>query len=267
MDGLKGISEIIEHLLYETFGLVLPGGAFCITLVAIIGNPLWNNALQFATDHPWITLAGAYILGYPIQGMSRVVTTLFEWLLLLPGRILFKLIGIRSSRIRNWSQKVLQQGKGWLTGRHSHTTLVDSASIDLTELATSYWTNRLSLPKGKKLSLRQVQDLSFSTIQSERKHLDRIRASASLARGVATVVVVNTVFLVYQLIFSLRVFSSSIFLILVGLIIGFFGLMERADMYDRLWRTIVPSQFLSTISRDASASQTATPKEDTHGEG
>jgi hypothetical protein len=250
MDNLKGIAEVIEHILYELLGLFVPGSIFVLTIAGILGQPQWDLLLQFINNHPLLALLGAYVLGYPLQGISRPVTTVFQWLLLFPGRFVLFLVGCCSKRVRFWIQTRLDILKRKLTQRHTHHPVTDDDIVDLFELGHDYWTTRLNIPAGKRLSHRQVQDLSFSALLLERKHLDRFRAAASLARGVAVTVVVAFTLLLYQFIIGVRAPSTEIMIFLVGLAIVFYALMDRADMYDGLWHTILLPQFLCTITRD-----------------
>jgi len=257
MDGLKGIAEVLEHILYEFLGLIVPGAALVLVIAGIVGDPWWTMLLTFVDKHPWLSLGGAYVLGYPVQGVSRPVTTIFGWLLPLPWRLLFMLIGLLSKRFHQWLQTRLDMLRRKLTGRHAHDRLVNSDDVDLVELGTAYWATRLGVPTGKRLSRRQVQDLSFSAILPERKQLDRFRAATSLTRGVAVAVVAAFSLLVYQLVVGVRGPSTLLIIALIGLALAFYGLMERADMYDGLWRTVVPAQFLCAVTRNpASAGET-----------
>lgn len=257
VDNLKGIAEVIEHILYELLGLFVPGSVFVLTIARILGQPGWDQLLQFITDHPLLALLGAYVLGYPLQGISRPVTTIFQRLLLFPGHLILIFVGYFSKRFRLWIQTRLDGFKYALTQRHANQHPLDEDTVNLSDLGQDYWNTRLSIPVGKRLSYRQVQDLSFSALLTERKYLDRFRAATSLARGVAVVVVAAFVLLLYQFITGSRALSPENIFLLIGLLIMFYGLMERADMYDRLWHTILLPQFLCTITRDRTPKATA----------
>lgn len=257
MDPLKSIAEIWEHILYEVLGLIVPGAALVLVIARIVGDPWWSVLLMFVNEHPWLSLGGAYVLGYPVQGVSRPVTAIFGWLLLLPWRLLLLLLGLPSKRFRQWIQTRLGVLKQKLTARHAHDRALHNDDVDLVELGATYWATRLDVPRGKRLSHRQVRDLSFSMILSERKQLDRFRAATSLTRGVAVAVVAAFSLLVYQLAAGVRGPSALLIIALTGLAIAFYGLMERADMYDGLWRTVLPAQFLCAVTRDCSTPSAA----------
>jgi len=252
MNGLKGFAAMAEHILYETLGLVIPGGMFALGIGGALGDEAWTQMLAFGRDHPWVSLAAAYVLGYPVQGISRPVTTVFEWILRLPGRLVIgTVLRLLSQRQRRWVHGRLLAFERWLTGRHAHEAGATSEdAADLNKLCLAYWTDRLSLPSGTTLSPRQVQDLSFSALLTERERLDRFRAATSLARGAAVSVVAIMVTLGTEIGLGHRVLSWPLVMVLIGLVTAFYGLAQRADMYDVLWRSVVPAQFLCVVTRD-----------------
>lgn len=252
MDGLKGFAEVAEHILYEVLGLLIPGGAFALAVSAALGGEAWTTLLVFGRQHPWLSLAGAYVLGYPVQGISRPVTVTSEWLLRFPGRLVIgTILRLVPQRPRRWAKGRLMAFERWLTGRHGHEPgATREDAVDLEELSLAYWTARLLVPAGKSLSPRQVQDLSFSVLLPERKQLDRFRAATSLARGVAVSVVAVALILAVQLWLGVREPSWSLVLTLMALVVAFYGLMQRAEMYDELWRDVVPAQLLCAVTRD-----------------
>lgn len=250
MDGLKGIADVVEHILYEILGLLVPGGALVFAVAAVLGGAWWNMLLQFIDAHVWISLIAAYVLGYPVQAISRPVTRIFGSLVLLPFRLLLWLVGIVSKRGRHWLQVQVDWMKECLLGHHTRDSVQPAEGVDLADLGASYWATRLGLPADKQLSRSQVQNLSFSMLLVERKQLDRFRSASDLSRGVAVAVVAACVLLLYQLVIGSRILSPLAITLLIGLVIAFYGLMERATMYDRVWRTIIPAQFLCAATRD-----------------
>lgn len=259
MDGLKGIADVVEHILYEILGLLVPGGALVFAIASILGGIWWNMLLQFISDHEWLFLIAAYVLGYPIQGISRPVTRVFGSLVLLPFRLMFWLIGVISKRGHRWLQAHMERSKERLLGHHMSDLVHPAAGVDLADLGARYWATRLGVPTDKQLSRSQVQNLSFSMLLGERKQLDRFRSASDLCRGVAVAVVVACVLLLYQLIIGSRILSPLTITMLIGLLIAFYGLMERTNMYDRVWRSIIPAQFLCAATRDQTEPGTNTP--------
>lgn len=252
MDGLKGFAEVAEHILYETFGLLVPGGAFALAIAAALGGEALGALIVFVANHPWLSLAGAYVLGYPVQGISRPITEAFEWLLRLPGRLLIGgLLRLLPRSARGWVEARLASFEKRMTGRHSHAPVETAPdTVDFENLSAQYWAIRLGIEGGQRLSKRQVQDLSFSVLTPERQQLDRFRAAASLARGVAVAVTAAFVVLFWQLWVGDLEPSNARIVILMGLAVAFYGLLQRADMYDGLWRSIIPAQFLCAVTRD-----------------
>jgi hypothetical protein len=252
MNGLKGIAEVAEHLLYEALGLLVPGAAFGLGVAAAAGGGSWDLLLDFVAEHPWLATGGAYVLGYPVQAISRPVVTLFESLLRLPGRmfvgvILWLLPERAGNRVEDW----LDAFERWLTRRHAHASASpNSNSVDLRELEEAYWKRRLGLGVGQRLTRRQVQDLSFSALLSERHQLSRFRAAASLARGTAVAVAAAFGVLVVGLFTRAHEPSSLMTLVLFGLAFAFYGLAQRADMYDGLWRDLLAPQLLCNATHD-----------------
>ena len=242
MEGIKGIAEVLEHVLYEVLGLLVPGGVFAFAIAAALGEPWFSQLLSLVEQHPWLSLAGMYVLGYPIQGISRPVTSIFEGLILWPKHLIRK-------RVRPSINSNLAKLAKWLNSRHGHSGTADAA-VDLAELARIYWTHRLGLPDEKRLTPRQVQDLSFSVLLPERKQLDRFRSATSLSRGVSVAVIVSILILVYRLLVGSIPLSASSAAVFIGLIVGYWGLTDRANMYDRLWRSVIPSQFLCAVTRE-----------------
>ncbi len=225
MEGLKAIVDSIERLLYEVFGLAVPGAAIVLAVVRVLGDPWWSDLLSFIDSRTWLAVSAGYVLGYVVQGISHPVTITFGWLLFLPVRLVLILIGLPSRRLRQWINVRLPILRQRLLGLCVPDRSLPDDAVDLTDLAESYWTSHLTVPSGKRLSKRQVECLSFSVLLPERKYLDRYRAAASLSRGVAVAVVVVFSLLLYQIIVGVRPLSMLSIVVLVGLLIMFYGLM------------------------------------------
>ena len=248
MEGLKAIVDGIERLLYEALGLVVPGAALVLAVAYILAGPEWSDLLTFIDGHTWLAIGAAYVLGYAIQGISRPVTTALGWLLFLPIWLMLAVAGLpRWRQLRQWANMCLSILRQRLVGRDAPKQAADD-TFDLTDLTEAYWTLRLTIPTGKRLSTSQVRDLSFSMLLTERKYLDRFRAASALTRGVAVAAVAAFSLLLYQITMGVRPLSTLLAAALVGLLVVFYGLIERAGMYDALWREIVPAQFLCTIT-------------------
>jgi hypothetical protein len=257
MEGVKGFAEILEHLVYELFGLLLPGAAMALLVARVWSTTSWQQALTFADNQPWLAFGAAYLVGYVVQGISRPTTTLLEALLRLPGRLLGSLIGLIApkfrTRLRAWrgaAGDFLQRRH-----RHTHTRLPVEQAVDLKLIARGEWERRLQLPEGRVLSESQVRDLSFSALLGNLGRLDRFRAAASLARGTAAAVAITFVIIATQLLFGLRTLSGGMFAALATLLVSFYALLSRSDFYDRLWNDVLHPQFLATIAHERAATR------------
>jgi hypothetical protein len=249
VDALKGIAEVVEHILYELLGLLIPGACFALSVAFVWGAPEWTRALRFADEQPLIALGAAYLLGFVVQGISRPVTVSFEWLAQRPARLLSW--GYRPLR-RRWKVPA-----GWGNGgtaderfasRHGHEPQVPAPiqGVELALLAEERWRKRLALNADIRLSDAQVRDLSFSAIPAARSRLDRFRAAASLCRGVATSVAISAPLLLLQIATAERSLDWAAVGWLEAVLIAFYALMERADMYNKRWNSVLVPQFLAT---------------------
>jgi hypothetical protein len=254
MDGLKGFADIAKHLLYETFGLLIPGGVLAFGAAWVLGPKNWSAWLAFISDHPLLTLVAAYLLGYPLQSLSRPIITIAEWVLVSPTRLL-GLIG-RTVLSQPYQTKVLtavQALEDALLRRHRHDHARGDGGetgVRLDDLVREHWQQRLSLPPDKVLSRQQAIDLAFSGVLPERDRLDRFRAAASLARGVAAALTLLATAVAIQFVSATPFVSPTWHHVgmVVLYILVLYGLLERADMYDWLWRSVVPAQFLCSAT-------------------
>jgi hypothetical protein len=251
VEGLKGIAEIVEYVLYEVVGLIIPGTCFALGVSYAWDPAAAADLLRIASDWPWVSVVSTYVLGLAVQGVSRPVTAVFGGLLKLP----WVLIGwggrLTPQRFRSWVGRGLAAVESFLFHRHSHQYVEGPAEgrVNLNDVAEQRWRQRLGLSDDRRLSASQVRDLSFSAIVSERHRMDRFRATTSLCRGVATAVDVSIAVLLVRIAMGLAPLWSTLGWI-IGLIVLFAGLMERAYMYDRLWNYVLQPQFLAVDTRD-----------------
>jgi hypothetical protein len=263
MEGLRGIAEVIDHILYEILGLLIPGTAVLLAISRLFGPETWQAVMFFGENHLWIAVGLAYALGYVVQGLSRPIVGLFAWFLGLPARLLgwpfLHLSRARRRSLRRFgveARKLGRKAQGWtkehLLDRHRpRETLVPRwQAVDFLVLAQQRWRIRLGLPDDRILSSKQITNLSFSDLLIERGRLDRFRAATSLCRGLAVAAALSLGLVALQMLLGQRSPSAPNFLLLTGLTVAFYGLLERADFYDRLWESVLQPQFLAHETRE-----------------
>lgn len=234
MDSIQGVVDAFEKLLYDVLGLLLPGGVLLCAGARVLGGDTWTAALAFAGQHPWLSVATAYLVGLALQGLSRPLVNLCR----LPGRGLRAVAGSGLRRAGAFLQS------GHRATREDRPT---TEGVDLLGVLKRYWSTRVPLEEGEELSRQQVVDLSFSAILDHRRQLDRFRAATSLARGVAAALVPVVVVLGFQLAAGLRPRRATAFVLLGALLVAIYGLIERADWYAGLWRSVLHSQAAARV--------------------
>lgn len=269
---MKGIAEVVEHLLYEALGLLVPGALFALAATVAVVPDAWPHMMEFAVAHWIVAGIAAYAVGYVVQGISRRVTSWWDAALVLPMRgavLLTALISAPTAgrvgawlRCRKWS---LLRRVGWPSAPAVADRLGVSAEqtapmgggqvpVDLQALVADRLCARLGVPSGSRFRPEDLRDLAFSALLPERHRLDRFRAASSFTRGTATVVALGGAALLVVLLLPREaggwpVTAASVSGLLT-LIIAYLALMERSAMYDALWSAIIAPQFLIATSRD-----------------
>jgi hypothetical protein len=268
VEGLKGIAETIEYILYEVAGLIVPGACFALGVAYAWDPAAAGDLLRLGNEWWWLALAAAYVLGLALQGVSRPITSIFSGVLKLPW-----ILSGRASRLVTTTQfrerftSKLNVIQSFLFHRHRH-LYIDAppdSRVDLDEVAEQRWRARLALPADRRLSMNQVRDLSYSAILAERHRLDRFRAATSLCRGVATTIPICVAILVWRISGGHLPLWNTLGWI-AALVVLFAGLMERADMYNRLWNHVLQPHFLAMDTRNAEDSN-ATGRSGLDGDG
>jgi hypothetical protein len=262
MSDFKDIADVADRLIYEVIALLLPGTLFALLILAVTGPEVmgadgWSRGMRFASEHVVIMTAVAYALGYVVQGLSRPIAhrlaTTLDWLwrsLESPRR------GVSNIAVsmRTWIETAIL---GWpsntptISPDESGKTVVRLDHLVATKLA-----DRLGLRAEERLSAADLQDLTFSALIPDVKRLERFRAAASCARGLATVVAVGWLLFVSVLILgfvSAKGMPSTwhAWLALTVLTVAFRALIRRERMYESLWRGILAPQFLVATSTPA----------------
>lgn len=248
MDGVKGFAEVAKHILYETFGLLIPGGLSALAVAAAVDSSWLALLLAFARENPWLALGGAYVLGYLVQALSRPVNVIGEWILRSPSRLIV-LAGQLVPGLAHRAASAVAGVERALTGRHAHSRDDHRPRADFDAIIEAYWKRRLGLAADAPISDTQTRNLSFSQLIGERDGLDRFRAATSLTRAASALAVLVTAILLAQVLRAERELTWHLVGVVELLVIAFYGALERADMYDDLWRSSLKSQFLCAVSR------------------
>ncbi|MDB4873808.1 MAG: hypothetical protein JWM41_254 [Gemmatimonadetes bacterium] len=248
MDGLKGFAEVAKHILYETFGLLIPGGLGALTVVAAVAPSWLALLLAFARANPWLALGGAYVLGYLVQALSRPANAIGEWILQSPSRLIV-LAGRLVPELARRAASAVASVDHALTGRHKHSRDDHRPRADFDAIIEAYWKRRLGLAADATISDTQTRNLSFSQLIGERDGLDRFRAATSLTRAASALAAIVMAILLAQVLRAERELTWQLTGVVELLVIVFYGALERADMYDDLWRSSLKSQFLCAVSR------------------
>jgi len=264
MNDLKGLADVVDHLVYEVIGLLLPGSIILLVSVAVVLPEQWSGALGFAGLHPWIAVGAAYTAGYLLQSLSRPICNLTSWALTTVPRLSVWFLRRVSQGAHGWlKEKTSSLGRWLIGGDTPPANTSDDARAVLEAVAAGYWERRLGLASGLSLGRRDVIDLSYSAIGDERKRLLRFRSANSLCRGLAAIAALGLGGVVAGLLGPLPINMNTV-LAVVALIIIFWGFMSRADMYDSLWNEILVPQFLAlataktstaSVSRSAAVAQ------------
>lgn len=224
MEALKGVTDALEHLIYETLGILLPGLAAVIAAVVLwLPHAGALRALTWMEAHQVLVLVGAYVLGYAVQGIAGPV-----------------------------SRPVLR------TLRLSHAKRA-APSTPFPEMARAYWVRKLRVESPSALDDPHVRDLCYSVLGPATRRLERFRAAEGLTRGVATVCALAFLVLAVQLVAGWREREAVAVLPLLVLLVVIAGLCERAARYDQLWFTVLESQFAATTLAEASAGMSTAP--------
>lgn len=220
MEDLKGLAEVADRLVYEALGLVVPGAAFIIAVMLVLGADAAAWAATSAGEHPWLAAGACWVVGLVLQGASAPITVAADFLLTLPLRPFV---------------------------RPKPPAAADPKQADLRVIATEYWRKQLGLAPAQVLRWQDVRDLSYSVITSAQGRLSRFRALASGTRALAAVAALVAVYGIVFPVITVRSISPG-WLVVAGIaLVSYFALMDRSRMYNQLWDDIIAPQFLATV--------------------
>jgi len=252
----------VEHFLYETLGLLIPGALFALATTVTVAPDTWPSLIKFMDAHWVIACITVYTIGYVVQGISRRVTSWCDAVLVLPLRCSVRFTGLlherAAARLKTWLRSCnwsLLQRAGWPPTQEMASLGGERpGQVDLKTLVADRLCVRLGLPLGSQLRPGDLRDLAFSALLSERRTLDRFRAATSFARAAATVVALGDAALLAVLLLPRWAggwpTTSASVTALGALTVAYLALMERSSMYDTLWSSIIVPQFLITTTRD-----------------
>jgi len=260
VSDLRAGFESAEQTVYETLGLAMPGVTAWFVVLCITAPERLPEVLRLIEAHRWLALGAAYLSGYPVQSVSRPVVNLTRAALGLPGKAVTAVIAWVSPSAAASVGGFVSSRWGWLKSGHApKRDSEDGACVPLDRAAHSHWNRRLLLESDEKLAKFDVLNLSFSTLGAEQRRLHRLRAITSLCRAMAAIMAIGLWILVAALVWTWPVTAAGLGAAL-GLAVLFGAFVERADMYDNLWTSIILPQFLADTSipiittRDGSSS-------------
>lgn len=248
MSEIRTGLEVIEQAIYEILGLAVPGAAAVGGLACVISPEDAPRLFTWAGQHELAALTMVYVAGYVVQSASRPVTNLTRAILGVP-MVFARKVGALDRAARAvasfWSRMT--------SGHRPHRSAHDGSTSTLPDLVRESWEQRLGLAATDQ-HLRDCDafDLAYSTLGAAQRRLSRLRAFVSLCRAMAAICAAAF----WGLLGLVALHPPPTWTgagLVVGLWLIFTAFMERADMYDALWKGIVPAQFLADASSSVSA--------------
>lgn len=257
MSDLRAGFESAEQAVYETLGLAMPGAAAWFAVLCVASPERLPDALRLVEAHRWLALGTAYLSGYPVQSVSRPVVNLTRAALGLPASSVTFAVGLFSKPVAAKVRQFLAAGWRWLKrGYGPKRDPAGAECVPLSTLAHTHWNRRLSLESDEKIATFDVLNLSFSTLGAEQRRLHRLRAITALCRAMAAIMAVALWLLAAALVWQWPVTLADIGAA-AGLAVLFGAFVERADMYDALWTSIILPQFLADASTSVASTSIA----------
>jgi hypothetical protein len=252
MSELRDGLETVEQAIYESLGLVLPGAVALAGGACVLIPDALPAMLGFAAAHQWITLAICYLVGYPVQSLSRPI----DKVTVLPVQLSVRFLGKLWPAAAAWLTSTWRRVGKWLQSGHrpqrEDGSNSDSRSLaSLSAIEHASWAARLGLRDDQRLDAFDVKNLSFSTLGADQRRLHRFRAITSLCRAMASMAAAAALLSVYLI--ARGRFSLSGVTIVLACIVVFLAFRERANMYDGLWNGIITPQYLANNARSAPA--------------
>lgn len=230
MNTIQSIGDLIESIIYEVLGLVIPGLVLLVALAGLFPEHLVQHTsgsvvAYFETN--WIAaVLAAYVLGYVIQGIAAIAISLGE---------------------RTSMRKPPDGGGDRLSPPEARSSCIDpddaAATRAFRSTAKQYWKKPGRGLKNTELNDYAVASLCYAAIGSSTKRMERFQATKHLARGVTIVCIFTILTLFIQTLLGPRQCNLDLDLVLVALIVCVLALLERTARFGRLWDTILFSQF------------------------
>lgn len=253
VDAVKSATDALREIVYDVVGLLLPAAALIAMLAYVISADAGARVIAYAEAHAWLTVAGAYLLGNPLQAISRPVTRVLRLVARAAGGALPWL----AHRVGwNTGERTLRRGgaavAAFLTGRHAGPdgvigTANDTfdGTLDIKAACAAQWRQRLGLAETMRLTPFQVDALCYSVLQ-RRESIDRFRAAASLCRAMAAVVALAGGLHVWVSMRNATLSSPTSLGMLAGFGVLCWGFSHREDLYERVRTEALMAQTLVT---------------------
>ena len=253
MDAVKGAADALRDFVYEFAGLALPGAASVLAIAFAISPDTGMHVLVQAEAHAWVATGSAYLLGFPLQAISRPVTRSIRRVArgvrdALPWALRTLGLSTAASELERRGAKLA----AYIAGRHAgHDGVLGTAddtydeSFDFATECGVQWKARLALAPTRRLTAFQLDALCYSVLQ-RRESIDRFRAATSLCRAMATVVALTAAVRLWQVWHEGPLVWPASLAAFAGVSVLFWAFSHREDMYERLRTDALLAQTLAT---------------------
>lgn len=244
MNALQGITDLIETVIYEALGLVVPGLLLLVAVAALFSQYDSHTIVSCLEIHCFSTLIAAYVLGYGIQGMASVGVQILRSLFRYARRCL------RCRRTRRCCNSMLER-----------IGLNDPQDTDATNVlrraARNYWIETAPhLSCGDLGNDYMLASLCYSVLGPATSRLERFQGTKHIARGSTVVTIFSIVAIPIQYLRTHQMIAGDWCLVVGALLICVVALVERTARFSRLSDTMFCSQFRACALRQVDTRRT-----------